>query len=76
MVAVEVYLWRHDVHDDDDNDDDEDDNDDTDDNDANCSGQAKILMEPSKHQKQYPHLWPFEVGTDIYAQEFEWLRYE
>lgn len=38
-------------------------------------GQANVIVEPHKHQKQYPHLWPFEAGIDIYAVEFEHLRY-
>lgn len=37
-------------------------------------GQANVIVEPHKHQKQYPHLWPFEAGIDIYAVEFEHLR--
>ncbi|XP_041366460.1 uncharacterized protein LOC121381280 [Gigantopelta aegis] len=37
-------------------------------------GQAQILMMPSQHPKQYPQLWPFEVGADLYALEFDWLR--
>lgn len=38
------------------------------------SGQANITVEPHKHQKQYPQLWPFEAGVDIYSIEFEYLR--
>nr|XP_022306331.1 uncharacterized protein LOC111112810 isoform X5 [Crassostrea virginica] len=37
-------------------------------------GQANVIVEPHKHQKQYPHLWPFEAGIDIYSVEFEHLR--
>jgi hypothetical protein len=39
------------------------------------SGQANIIVEPHKHPKQYPQLWPFEAGIDIYSIEFEFLRY-
>ncbi|XP_076093294.1 uncharacterized protein LOC143064386 isoform X3 [Mytilus galloprovincialis] len=38
------------------------------------SGQANITVEPHKHPKQYPQLWPFEAGIDIYSIEFEYLR--
>ncbi|GFO06617.1 CAMP-dependent protein kinase regulatory subunit [Plakobranchus ocellatus] len=38
------------------------------------SGQANMFVEPSAYQKQYPHMWPFEAGIDLYSQEFEWLR--
>ncbi|OWF38204.1 hypothetical protein KP79_PYT19415 [Mizuhopecten yessoensis] len=37
-------------------------------------GQAKIVAEPHKHPKQYPHLWPFEAGIDIISVEFAHLR--
>ncbi|XP_069111647.1 uncharacterized protein [Argopecten irradians] len=37
-------------------------------------GQAKIIAEPHKHPKQYPHLWPFEAGIDIISVEFAHLR--
>ncbi|XP_062574423.1 uncharacterized protein LOC134236258 [Saccostrea cucullata] len=37
-------------------------------------GQANVIVEPHKHQKQYSHLWPFEAGIDIYSVEFEHLR--
>ncbi|KAJ8313567.1 hypothetical protein KUTeg_008128 [Tegillarca granosa] len=37
-------------------------------------GEATVTVEPHKHPKQYPHLWPFEAGMDIYAMEFEYLR--
>lgn len=39
-------------------------------------GQAKVLIDPTKHKNQYRRLWPFEAVSDLYAQEFEWLRYE
>ncbi|CAC5414930.1 unnamed protein product [Mytilus coruscus] len=38
------------------------------------NGQANITVEPHKHPKQYPQLWPFEAGIDIYSIEFEYLR--
>ncbi|RUS91359.1 hypothetical protein EGW08_000876, partial [Elysia chlorotica] len=38
------------------------------------SGQANMFVEPNSYQKQYPHMWPFEAGIDLYSQEFEWLR--
>ncbi|XP_064614145.1 uncharacterized protein LOC135477869 [Liolophura sinensis] len=37
-------------------------------------GQAKVLIDPTKHKNQYRRLWPFEAVSDLYAQEFEWLR--
>ncbi|XP_033762446.1 uncharacterized protein LOC117343975 isoform X3 [Pecten maximus] len=37
-------------------------------------GQAKIIAEPHRHPKQYPHLWPFEAGIDIISVEFAHLR--
>ncbi|KAK3759794.1 hypothetical protein RRG08_041748 [Elysia crispata] len=38
------------------------------------SGHANMFVEPNSYQKQYPHMWPFEAGIDLYSQEFEWLR--
>ncbi|KAL3831971.1 hypothetical protein ACJMK2_023659 [Sinanodonta woodiana] len=38
------------------------------------NGLAEMIAEPYAHRKQYPHLWPFETSTDVYFNEFEWLR--
>ena len=36
-------------------------------------GNAKVLVEPNKHEKQYPHMQPFKTENDVY--ELEGLRY-
>ncbi|XP_060598127.1 uncharacterized protein LOC132751925 [Ruditapes philippinarum] len=38
------------------------------------SGSAEVIIEPGKHRYQYPELWPFETSSDVYFNEFEWLR--
>ncbi len=34
-----------------------------------CSGQAKVVVEPSLHPQQYPHLYPLEDPGELESED-------